>query len=68
MKTLQRMPECFIHTGHVLRDNNRVLVLLRHQNGTRVGVVQRVHEHFVGQHIQLLLLVTRGVEIARNTN
>ena len=52
----------------MLRDNNRVLVLLGHQDGACVRVVQRVHKHFVGQHIQLLLLVTGGVEVASNTD
>lgn len=60
--------ECSNRTSHVLRDNNWVLVLLGHQDGACVRVVQRVYEHFVGQHIQLLLLVTGGVKIASNTD
>lgn len=50
-----------VYTSHVLGHYDGLLILLRHQDGAGVRVVQGVHEHLVGEHVQLLLLITGGV-------
>lgn len=49
------------------RNDDRVLVLFRDENAADSRVNERVDHHFVGQDIELFLVVTSGVDFSRQT-
>jgi hypothetical protein len=55
------LASCAQLTCHVLWHNDWFLVLFRNQDSASMGVVQGVDKHFVGQNVQLLLLISGGI-------